>query len=508
MTLKRNYSLVHKLIGTISLVAVTLFTLNLFQYDYPWVIWALAGLALLMFVVVAWKRLDLGLIILMVELVLGGGSGRWTELPGGVSIRMAIFGIVMLIWLIQIIQRKYDLRYVVRSPLTPFVLIFAFIYPLLFGGLMGGLNGNTISNIFADSNGQLFYLILLPLLTVFTQKKKIIRFLKIYLGTITLSALWQSIVYCLFITKTLGAFAVRGVLRNNVNFLGQIGRFPNGAYRLYLASGIYFQSGLALAIALVLRMKRWMFKLPLLASIVILVFMISGTYTRGYWFGAIFAVLVILIFVNWRAKFKIIATALIGFSLAFAISSFVFGYSLKDFYVHRLLSTFPITLQEDLFDEDTLSDTYSADPLSVTIKIEQAKILWGEIKKKPLMGHGFGTVMPTLGRGFSFELSYLDMIFKFGFVGIIVWLYFIALIFWRGIKTWHRNPSGTQKAILVGMQGALFGLLFTSATNPYILASFGMGHLIFTAFITEVLYQKRFGTTREWIRLRRKNNRS
>lgn len=506
MNLKPKNLFVYKLIEIIAVIAINLFVFSFFQFEYQWVVWGLASLALLLFLVVAWKRLDLALIILMIELVLGGGSGRWIEMPGGISIRMAIFGIVMLVWLIQIIQRKHDLRFVIGSPLTPFVLIFAFVYPLLFGAIMGGINGNTISNIFADSNGQLFYLILLPFLTVFTQKKKIIRFLKAYLSAITLSALWQTIVYILFIPGTLGTQVTRSVLRNNVKFLGQIGQFPNGAFRLYLASGIYFQSGLALATALIFRLKRWKYKLPLLAVIVLLVFMISGTYTRGYWFGAIIAVLTILVFINWRAKFKVIATGLIGFSLAFAIAGFAFNYSLKDFYVHRFLSSFPVTIQEELLDEDTLSDTYTADPGSVTLKTEQARILWNEIKKKPLLGHGFGAVMPSLGRGFSFELSYLDMLFKFGFVGFLFWLYFIALIFWRGLKTWYQNPSGTQKAILVGLHGALLGLLFTSATNPYILASFGLGHLVFTAFITEMLYQKRFQTVRNWIKLRRRQS--
>ncbi len=57
-------------------------------------------------------------------------------------------------------------------------------------------------------------------------------------------------------------------------------------------------------------------------------------------------------------------------------------------------------------------------------KVAEAKALWGYIKRRPIYGYGFGKVASDFSTGYSYELSYLDLLLKAGFIGLLLYLSF------------------------------------------------------------------------------------
>ena len=57
-------------------------------------------------------------------------------------------------------------------------------------------------------------------------------------------------------------------------------------------------------------------------------------------------------------------------------------------------------------------------------KVAEAKALWGYIKKRPIYGYGFGKVASDFSTGYSYELSYLDLLLKAGLIGLLLYLSF------------------------------------------------------------------------------------
>ena len=57
-------------------------------------------------------------------------------------------------------------------------------------------------------------------------------------------------------------------------------------------------------------------------------------------------------------------------------------------------------------------------------RVAEAKALWGYIKKRPIYGYGFGKVASNFSTGYSYELSYLDLLLKAGLIGLLLYLSF------------------------------------------------------------------------------------
>jgi len=118
------------------------------------------------------------------------------------------------------------------------------------------------------------------------------------------------------------------------------------------------------------------------------------------------------------------------------------------------------------------------DNQSNAIRGEQSFYLVNEFYNYPILGKGFGS---TLSSGFirddkipyTFELSYLELLYKLGVVGFSVFL--IGLL-WL-VNTIYKSPIRQRKVLLI----SLICLLFVSFTNPYIVSALGM-------FLLSVLY--------------------
>jgi O-antigen ligase len=115
-------------------------------------------------------------------------------------------------------------------------------------------------------------------------------------------------------------------------------------------------------------------------------------------------------------------------------------------------------------------------------KVAEAKALWGYIKKRPIYGYGFGKVASDFATGYSYELSYLDLLLKAGLIGLLLYLSFPLRLIADALRLRRRTPRMplelARRARRIGASGVVVGvvagILLAGATNPYLFAAFGL----------------------------------
>ena len=113
---------------------------------------------------------------------------------------------------------------------------------------------------------------------------------------------------------------------------------------------------------------------------------------------------------------------------------------------------------------------------SAGLRETQAPKLWDAFKQNPVLGDGLGAVVrPRYVRDpaapWSYELTYLQLLFQMGVLGLLAVLALPLVVVRRGLK--EASTSELRALPLAGAM-AILGILVASATNPYLLASFGM----------------------------------
>jgi hypothetical protein len=129
-------------------------------------------------------------------------------------------------------------------------------------------------------------------------------------------------------------------------------------------------------------------------------------------------------------------------------------------------------------------------------KVAEAKALWGYIKKRPIYGYGFGKAASDFGTGYSYELSYLDLLLKAGLIGLLLYLSFPLRLVADGLRLRARTagmpPELERRVRRIGAPGVVVGvvagILLAGATNPYLFAAFGLvSILIMVAWLEEAM---------------------
>ncbi len=437
--------------------------------------------------------------IALVELAIGGASGHWTQFPGGVSGRIVIDGIVMLRALANVAvewRRSGSLRIGTYAP-------HAVLVGLVVGGIwmaLGLLNGNQPAMVFADGNGQLFLAFTIVYAVLIRQGHG--AWLRTWFfiacaanALVTGAAILVSLAGIVPLFPTM-----RHVLLDVLDLGGAVGYMPNGAFRLYVASGIYLEVGLALVTWRILqdprRVAHWVLYALLCADVI-------ATYARGFWLGAAIAVGLVLLLGarEWRRP-----AAVIGASgallVAASVAGLAIGVSLPEYLLQRAATTFAVAPGDAVgpAGQPSIMPGQSGVPAPASpapgpavadvagldsnqIRVEQATVLFRHIIERPLSGYGFGSVAKDYpyGTSFSYELSYLDLWYKTGLVGALLFFsYPIRLLFdaLRGRFGRITLPEGVPSRELSVVIAILVAVLLTGATNPYVLAAFGMNTIL------------------------------
>ena len=117
------------------------------------------------------------------------------------------------------------------------------------------------------------------------------------------------------------------------------------------------------------------------------------------------------------------------------------------------------------------------------IRVEQARVLLRHIRQRPILGSGFGSIARDYryGTSYSFELAYLDLLFKTGAIGLLLFLSFPARIVWTAVQGRRGRrplPVGVPPRETSVVIAIVASVLFVGGTNPSFLAAFGLAPVI------------------------------
>jgi O-antigen ligase/polysaccharide polymerase Wzy-like membrane protein len=410
--------------------------------------------------------------IAVIELVVGGTGGRWTEFPGDISGRIALDTIVTARAAALLVERRRA-AFLDRRSYSLHAVALAFVIPLVWMTL-GLVNGWPPGDVFADGNGAIFFAFIL-VIAALLQRGDGSWFRQWVFVACALNA---ALIGGLILASASGWISLRPTLDEtligDLDMGGVVGYMPNGAYRLYLGSGLYLQMGLALtAWRLLLRPRNVV--LWLLYSV--LWIDVAATYTRGFWIGGALAVSLVLGLGSrgWRRPTAVLALTFTLFIAATGVAHLA-GFSVPDYVFGRAGS---IVLSGNEGNRSSGLEEDLAGAESNSIRRVQARVLWGHIEEQPMIGHGFGAIARDYpyAQTYAYELSYLHLLFKTGILGTLLFLSFHLRIIGDAIRARIgrlRLPEGVPPSEASVVIAIIASLLLTGASNPYVLAAFGI----------------------------------
>jgi O-antigen ligase len=225
-----------------------------------------------------------------------------------------------------------------------------------------------------------------------------------------------------------------------------------GGFRIFIGNQVLFIAALALLLAELAVAGRSRLRTAALALLLVSTYL---SHTRGIWLGlsvVCAGILVVLVLreVSESGRRKLLASvgAVAGVGLLLSVA----------------------ILADALPRPSFLADA------SAGTRVDQAPKLWDAFKSNPVLGDGLGAVIRPrfvrdLAAPWSYELTYLQILFQMGALGLLAVLSVPVAAAWSGLRAAVRDDL--DPAPLAGGM-AIVGVLVASATNPYLLSSFGM----------------------------------
>jgi hypothetical protein len=444
----------------------------------------------------------------LLELGVGGAGGQWTMIAGAISGRNFLDG-ALVVGAAYILADEWRHGWEPRSSRYLFhalglgAIMAAVWFPL------GFLNGNRPGDVLGDGNAVLFLAFVVVPVALMRQLR----------GSWLRECLYRVCAANAVVTGVLIAISASGLvalrpalehaLIDQLMFGGTVGYMPNGSYRLYLGSGVFLLVGLALCTWRLLQRPR---QLTTWALYALLWLDVVASYTRGFWMGALVAVGVVLLMgaETWRRPAAIAAMSVTLFVVAGTVG-IVFGFSLSNYLFQRASTIvfvpgrpaapvtghlFPLAAlppPQPLRSEEESPGGGSdggkdasgdaAGELSNKMRQQQADVLSDKIKARPILGYGFGSIAKRYryGHSYSYELTYLDLLFKTGFVGLLIFLSFpvrLVVDAFRGRRRRLIPAAGVDTRETSVVVAIVASILLIAGTNPYLLAAFGLTPII------------------------------
>lgn len=456
--------------------------LSVLGYAWPGVSGVIFWLIILGAIRLSLYKIEYGFLILVFEFF-AGHEGHMFEFAG-LSLRLALFLVVMLTWLIKKIvdqKQRQSLTQFLDSPGLVLFLIFLFI---IFLALIQGLvQGNPILAI-KDCINYAYLALVFPLVDIFKKswfQKKVFNLSQA--ATIGLSLL-TIIVFILFVTNLAEVHDEfywwwRGtVIGKATDTSNGFFRIVTPAHLLILPLFLVYLSFLAgPKIKLKSRGGRRIIWLAVLASLAILI-----SFSRAYFLGLLIGLIVLALGLGWRRwlifSLIVILILIAEFGLLYGIISG--GQALQG------LELFKDRMKTIVSPEQELSSLTRMNILPPLVE---------KISQSPIFGQGLGaTVSYTdLLTGeekttFHLDWGYLEIWLELGLFGLVTYLLILGYIFyigWQKIKAAGQNIF--QKRLIVGLLAGLASLVVSTLTGPFLFHPLGIFYLILTiAIITNI----------------------
>ena len=250
-------------------------------------------------------------------------------------------------------------------------------------------------------------------------------------------------------------------------FQGEIALESTGTFRVYLIDDVMLIPAMALVLGSVLSGRRGNLNLGVAVALLSTAYL---SHTRGIWLGMMVAAAVILLLSSAPLPLSSRARAVAGLLACAFLVAFVVNADPSA--SHRTVSL--ITQRNEL---------------STSYRLEQAPQLLRGFRRHVVLGSGLGATLPSgfqrsKSEPWSFELSYLQLLFQLGVIGVVLLLAAPLWALYRGVRSLARADPDHRVAIAAAI-GGIVGLLFTSGGNPYLMTSVGMLALAVLLAMTE-----------------------
>ena len=427
--------------------------------------------------------------LIFIEFVLGG-LGHILGLP----IRKGLFAVGILFSVYMIFREKIKVE---KRFLIPIIVVCIYI---AYGSIIGLINGNSFGDIFSDVNSFLGILYILLLIAyVKGRSENIDRILNIFVNSAVVVSIITIILFAvsrIYLPNNLEII----VTYNNLNTKLQYGLISglvlsNNYARVYLYNGIFMQLAVAIMFIKLFNKERNISGIEKLALLLIGIYVSN---TRGFWLGTVGVVVLSFAYYLWRVRkynltIKNILVAIIPLILVVVILPKTIVAVSPD----QNLPESSGSIKDRI---ESIGDFENDE--SNKVRAIQLRFLVDKIKEKPVLGWGFGShiyeypqYMEENGlqsvNSSSFELYYVELVFKTGVIGILI---FFGYLIYNFIKLllilFKRGLKQRDEQMLVGWTIGTMSILASSITNPYI-----AGLSVFFVLVMEVyliqLYDKR-----------------
>lgn len=371
--------------------------------------------------------------------IIDAGNGI-SPLPIRELLFLLLLGKLILNYFTKGYRNKYFLLFLIISVIIP-----------IYGTAISIYRGNNISFAIDDAQGYIFLFTGLGLssLIYFNDKLKVVL-IKHFLIASGIVSLFTITLFLLGITGIYSLDETRTLLKD-LN-LGFAGIEVNASTRIFLRSHIYVMISLIFMICMIFYTKRSKKStLYIYISIAIFVSAILISNTRALWLGSLMGFLIVFIFSKISIR-KIVFYFLLAMFIP--ISFIVFSEAWAKI-VDRFKSIFDFSSN-----------------VSNNIRSQQLTELLYEFSQYPVIGKGFGSTLSSgyyrnIDIPYSFELSYIELLYKLGVVGFSMFVVSILMIYIIFIRC---NDDFIKKVAIISFSC----FLVVSITNPYIVSSLGM----------------------------------
>ena len=419
-------------------------------------------------------------VLIFIEFILGG-LGHILGLP----IRKGLFVIGILFALYRIFRERIKVE---KRFLIPIIVVCIYV---AYGSIIGLMNGNSLGDIFSDVNSFLgiFYILLL-IAYVKGKNENINKILNIFVNSAVIVAVITIILFVvsrIYLPNDLQIIATYNDLNSKLQYGFISGLVLSNNYaRVYLYNGIFMQLAVAITFIKLFNKERN------LSGIIKLSILLIGIYvsnTRGFWLGTIGVVGLSIAYYLWRVKkynltIKNILVAIIPLILV----AVILPKTIVPVSANQNLPESSGSIKDRI---ESITDFENDE--SNKVRAIQLRFLVDKIKEKPVLGWGFGShiyeypqYMEENGlqsvNSSSFELYYVELMFKTGVVGILIFFGYLIYNFIKLVLIlFKKRLKVRDEQILVGWTIGTMSILASSITNPYI-----AGLSVFFVLVMEV----------------------
>lgn len=442
------------------------------------------------------------LTIFFIELFVGGG-GRLIDF-GILSIRQVLFILLIVVFLIRIIKSKafFDRNINTFFRITPLTIgIYLLIASFLASTIIGYINGNSLSIIVMDFFRVSFFAAYFPLAYYISEQRfssnRIITILKysalaVAIFTITISLLGKT------------------VFSNNFapfyNFMNTI---MNDDLFFRPSNSVFYKSHLFVVMGLVISLNAVLSKKFTKIDIAILFFCsISAIWseTRGFLLAFMISILVILIMdtkliidpvkglkrkIGSLFSTKQFLTKCILLIIIFISVPALYNYMTLERFQEEVVVETPTETEEGTTSKNAGSHENvnkevkkEVNDISVNARLSfilDSKDILFSNPTNLIIGSGYGTEIDD--RLYGIEMSFLDILVEQGLIGLFLWFYLFALIYWNYYSVYKREH--TLKTIDISLMAAFMGLLLLTNINPFINNPIGITFFLIVLIISQ-----------------------